>query len=146
MQKAELMLCLGMSPLRCFPEIGSRIGKVGEDALPARIELAQPKQRLGITGVGKQRPFSECGGVVPALTGDNTSLSRGLRTAPPETAEIDHGSRIASPTPRITPRQMYMKAERVPTWMSAVRVIPGTSRKPSGTDLRLTSVKAMRAL
>lgn len=57
MQKAELMLCLGMSPLRCSPEIGSRIGKVGEDTMPLGIEQSQPVQRVGIIVRCRCGPF-----------------------------------------------------------------------------------------
>ncbi len=57
-----------------------------------------------------------------------------------------HGSRIASLTLRITPFSTYMKTECDPTLISAVRVMPGTSLKLSGTAWSLTSVNAMRAL
>ena len=123
-----------------------RIGGIGDDAMSARIELAQPVERLGVAGTGKLGPISERGGIVSALIGRGGSQCHRVRIARPEPPEPDHGSRIASPIPRMIPRQTYMKAERVPTWTSAVRVIPGTKRKLSGTDLRLTSLKAMRAL
>ena len=141
-----MKLRCGMAVL-CGAQIApGGIAKIGGDPQPARVEQPQLIERLGLAGGGKPRPFPERGGVIPALKGRNAPLRVGSWMASPKAVEIDHGSRMASPTPRITPRHMYMKADRVPTWMSAVRVMPGTRRKLSGTDLRLTSVSAMRAL
>ena len=146
MEKAEFILRLRVTLLGRAQIAARRIGKVGDNAMSPRIEPAQPEERLGIAGCRKLGPFSERGAVFPALVGGAASLCCGLCVVRPAPPELHHGSRIASPIPRITPRQTYMKAERVPTWISAVKVMPGTRRKLSGTDLRLTSVKAMRAL
>ena len=48
-------------------------------------------------------------------------------------AGCHQGSRIASLLPRTTPFTRYMNSERVPIWMSADNVMPGTRRNPAGT-------------
>ena len=60
-------------------------------------------------------------------------MGSGPRARRADDASKDQGSRIASSTLRTTPFSTYMKTERVPTLMSAVRVMPGIRRKLSGT-------------
>src|ERR1700730_7841020 len=91
-----------------------RIGGIGDDAMSARIEMAQPEERLGVAGTGKLGPISERGGIVSALIGRGGSQCHRVRIARPEPPEPDHGSRTSPPTPRKNPPPPHTKDERGP--------------------------------
>ena len=136
------MLRGGMTRFRRAPIPSGGIGQIGENPMPAGVEQCQPIAGLGISGRCRRGPRFQRRGVILTRVGAGTALKGAPRLA----GKPDHGSRIASLTLRITPLSTYMKTERDPTSMSAVRVMPGTSLKLSGTALSLTSVSAMRAL
>jgi len=62
--------------------------------------------------------------------------ARGCRTdfiQDPKHCRQVHGSRMDWPIPRANPLSRYAATERVPMFMSAVKVMPGINRKFSGT-------------
>src|SRR3984893_2649139 len=146
MQKAQLMLSLGVT-LRCRPLIaGGSIGEIGQDSVTTGIEQSQAVGRFGISERCRRSPFLECRGVIGTLIRVTSARYFGCGLPGPIFQKPDHGSRMASWTPRITPLNMYIETERDPTLMSAARVMSGTSRKLSGTPCSVRSPSAIRAL
>ena len=135
-----------MAALCGLPIIRGGIGEVRDDPVSVGIEQAQTIRGFRVAARRRGRPLFERSRVVSPLIGLAAALYCRSAAAEPNPREPDHGSRIASLTPRITPRNMYINTERDPTLMSAVKVMPGTSRKLSGTAVSLTSLSAMRAL
>jgi hypothetical protein len=134
------------------------------DTLSAGVQQTEPILRMRISGFG--------GGGKPAERCRISALSIGLDAArePPsgkmaaqpaaQAGEhpfrirsrsgignpFRHGSRIASSTLRTSPRARYQNNDRVPTWISAVSVMPGSRWKFFGMFLRSSFVIATRAL
>jgi hypothetical protein len=121
MEQAQLKLRFGVTLFRRPAVMGCSVRQVDEHPFPTGVARPEPIERFGTC--------RRCRG-------------RSARYA----RKSAHGSRIASRTPRITPFTRYMKAERDPTLMSTPNVMPGTSRKLSGTAWSLTSINVIRAL
>ena len=64
MDKAQLILRLGVTTLGGLTKIGSGVGSIGDDALSARIKQSQSVEGLRITGARCLRPITECERVV----------------------------------------------------------------------------------
>src|SRR5580704_16221500 len=134
-----------------------RFGAVARTA-PPRDQGFDARRRAAIAvgdraGIGVRRRLGQT--LVAVARGNERRLGRrlGHEEAPRQGLDIvellyrgrdrivvvgHHGSRIASPRPRTTPPITYAATERVPTWMSPLSVMPGTSRNPSGTSRSLS--------
>ena len=145
-QQTKLMLCFGMTRFGGAPIIGRCISETGKNTMPAGVKLSQPISRFRLPCRCCRTPFFERTDIIRPFIGLTSALDCRQRTAEANFRKPDHGSRIASLTPRISPLTIYEKTEREPMLISAVSVIPGTRRKLSGTPVSWTLVSATRAL
>jgi hypothetical protein len=96
---------------------------------------------LNVSSRCSAQPVRDSRIATSSLILSDTSL-KGLRRQPvrntnflKKTGHLVYGSRIDSLKPLSIPLSKYMTTDRLPTLMSAVKVIPGMSRKLAGTFL-----------
>src|ERR1700730_1907851 len=100
-----------MALLRGPPIADGRICEVEYDALSARVQQPQLVKGFGISRRSGPRPLLECGRIIRTRIRRPASLHSGIGRASPNVPKPNHGSRIASSIPRITPLSIYMKTE-----------------------------------
>ena len=161
----ELELRFEMACFRRGVVPGHRIGRASQHAFTTGIENADTVAGLSRALLACKLPDAQRLQRLALLVIRDAALHQRLRIAPIEGRQAsdrqypgrqnsreqrrhhgDQGSRIASLKPRAAPRSMYMATERVPTLISAVIVMPGMSRKFSGTFLKLVRSTVQRSL
>ncbi len=126
---------LGGQPM---PAHGGR--DVGDDAFAALVESGDQMGGFNLAGGGRGREFARRRGIAPGGEFGPPAAERAQRRLPrqqgPEGGGNTHGSLRPSLSVRKVPPATYSMSVRVPTAMSAVSGMPGTSRKSAGTSRR----------